>query len=319
MFEMECDLRVLTFCRESQSNSDIHGYPIAEFIFEQNKALESLGVNFDYYLIRKGGFRGYLKEVYNFRLYLKKKLFDYDIVHAHGGHIGVLANSQRRIPVITTYHGSDLNNPINRLISLNAVKYSKENIFVSKELLSKVKNVFNNNVIPCGVDFDIFQPVDKVKCRNEIGFDTNEKIILFAGQRERKEKNYELAKEAADVANIHNLFELKGYVRKEVNLLLNACDLLLLTSISEGSPQVIKEAMACNCPIVATDVGDIGQIISDTEGCFITSFDPVDVAKKIKLALQFNKRTNGRELIKHLDNQVIAKKILETYQKAIRK
>ena len=94
------------------------------------------------------------------------------------------------------------------------------------------------------------------------------------------------------------LIELDNRNREEVNLLLNACNLLLLTSTSEGSPQVIKEAMACNRPIVATDVGDIRELIGDTEGCYLTSFDPDDVAKKIKLALQFETSINASERIK---------------------
>jgi teichuronic acid biosynthesis glycosyltransferase TuaC len=78
---------------------------------------------------------------------------------------------------------------------------------------------------------------------------------------------------------------------------------------------VIKEAMACNCPIVSTDVGDVRALIGDTEGCYITTFDPADVAEKIRLALAFGKRTNGRENIGHLDNRIIAGKIVEVYKK----
>jgi teichuronic acid biosynthesis glycosyltransferase TuaC len=72
--------------------------------------------------------------------------------------------------------------------------------------------------------------------------------------------------------------------------LLNAADLLLLTSLTEGSPQVIKEAMACNCPIVATDVGDIREIIGYTDGCYITTFKPSDVAVKIQAAFLLGKK-----------------------------
>jgi len=114
------------------------------------------------------------------------------------------------------------------------------------------------------------------------------------------------------------LIELENRSREEVNLLLNACNLLLLTSFSEGSPQIIKEAMACNCPVVATDVGDIREVIKGTDGCYITSFDPEDVAEKIKLALQFKGRTNGRKKIQHFDNDLIAEKVYNVYEQIVK-
>lgn len=307
-------MKVLTVCREIPQNLLIHKQSIAEFIFEQNTSLEKYGVDYDYFLIKRGGIPGYLNEIRNLHRFLKERNYNYSLIHAHGGHIGSLANTQRKIPVITTFHGSDINDPANRLISLFAIMLSKTNIFVSPEIFYKVRHFTHSNIIPCGVDFDIFNPIDKVKSRQKLGLNQNDKIVLFAGRRDRTEKNYKLAEEAANMVNINDFIELKDYTREEVKLLLNACDVLLLTSVSEGSPQVIKEAMACNCPIVATDVGDIRQIISNTEGCYITSFNPSDVAEKIKLALKFNKRTNGRNTIKHLDTQVIALKILELYQ-----
>jgi len=100
-------------------------------------------------------------------------------------------------------------------------------------------------------------------------------------------------------------------------LLMNAVDLVLMTSFTEGSPQFIKEAMACNCPIVSTDVGDVKDVIKNTKGCYITSYIPEDVATKIELALNYGKKTDGREHIKHFDNELIALKILNVYKKII--
>lgn len=122
---------------------------------------------------------------------------------------------------------------------------------------------------------------------------------MFAGAFDNWVKNSKLAIESVMNISDTELLELKGYNRNQVSLLMNACDVILITSFSEGSPQVIKEAMACNLPIVSTDVGDVKEVIGNTEGCYITSFDPKDVAEKIKMALDFGKRTNGRENIKH--------------------
>lgn len=104
--------------------------------------------------------------------------------------------------------------------------------------------------------------------------------------------------------------------------MINSSDFLLLTSFREGSPQVIKEAMACNCPIVSTDVGDIKWVIGNTEGCYLTTFDPKVVAEKLKMAIEFAQtkgRTNGRDRIIQLglDAESVAKKVLEVYQKVL--
>jgi len=100
---------------------------------------------------------------------------------------------------------------------------------------------------------------------------------------------------------------------------MSAADILILTSLWEGSPNVIKEAMACNCPIVSTDVGDVKEIIRKTDGCYIASYDVVDVADKVGKALSFGRRTNGRQNIKHLDNNIIADKIISLYRLVLSK
>ena len=169
---------------------------------------------------------------------------------------------------------------------------SKKNIFVSRGIQRKAIRK-SSIVIPCGVDTKLFREFSRRKARNYFGFN-EEDIILFAGQFDRQVKNPKLALEIADNLNI-KIIELKNYTRKEVFLLLNSVDLLLMTSYSEGSPQIIKEAMACNCPIVSTDVGDVKSLTSDVEGCYISTFAPANVAKKINNVFKYNKRTKGRK------------------------
>ena len=117
------------------------------------------------------------------------------------------------------------------------------------------------------------------------------------------------------------LIELKGYTREEVNRLMCACDCLLMTSKTEGSPQVIKEAMACGCPIVSVDVGDVAERTDGVEGCYIVkSREPMDIAEALRKAIAFEGKTNGREkiLAAGLTNEQVAKKIIEIYQEILR-
>ena len=110
------------------------------------------------------------------------------------------------------------------------------------------------------------------------------------------------------------IIELKNYSREEVALLMNAADLALMTSPNEGSPQFIKEALACNCPVVSTDVGDVRENIGSIAGCFITSFEAADISAKIQQAFGVG-RIDGQERVKRFNLDFIARRILTIYQK----
>ena len=288
---------------------------IAPFIQEQGDALSQLGVEIAYFPIEGKGLCGYLKN--KKRLLSKINEFMPDLIHAHYGLSGLLANLQRKIPVITTYHGSDINNakilPLSRLNMILSV----HNIFVSEKNRLKSNQTRNQSLIPCGVDINLFKPQDKSKARKILDLNEDKIYILFAGAFANSVKNSALAKSAVSLLNDVCLIELQGYSREEVALLINAVDVVLLTSFTEGSPQIIKEAMACNCPIVSVPVGDIENVISGTAGCFISTYKPTDIADKLKQALEYEKRTDGRERILSLglDREAVAKQILSVYKK----
>lgn len=120
-----------------------------------------------------------------------------------------------------------------------------------------------------------------------------------------------------DYPNVE-LLELKGYSRYEVTLLMCAADAFLMTSLSEGSPQVIKEAMACGCPIVSVDVGDVRERTEGVEGCYVANTrNPEDLAQLLKKALTFGNKINGREKIiaDGLDNKFVAARLMDIYKK----
>ncbi|MFZ4583306.1 MAG: glycosyltransferase, partial [Paludibacter sp.] len=241
--------------------------------------------------------------------------FSPDLIHAHYGLSGLLANTQLRIPVVTTYHGSDINVSKVFVLSRLNMLLSAFNIFVSTKNLHKSNLKRNFALIPCGVDTSIFYPIEKNEARKQLGFELDKKIILFAGDFKNAVKNPELAKTVVNSLENVELIELKGYTRSEVALVMNAVDVCLLTSFSEGSPQFIKEAMACNCPIVSVNVGDVEEVIKDTLGCYVTSYDVRELSQKIEIALDLVERTSGRDRIflKQLEQNAVVQKLIEIY------
>ncbi|HQJ21071.1 MAG TPA: glycosyltransferase [Bacteroidales bacterium] len=295
-----------------------NNHQISPFIAEPVELMIRSGISIRYFLIQGKGIRGYIKN----RVLLKKEIMEYnpDIVHAHYGFSGLLANLQRKVPVITTFHGSDINLITNRPFSVLTSLLSKSSIFISQKLSRKLIIKGRSAIIPSGVDLDLFFPVDKVESRKQLGLPIHEKLVLFAGSFDNRIKNYPLAKAATDSLNNVRLIEMKGYKRKEVALLMNACDVALLTSIHEGSPQFIKEALACNRPIVSTDVGDVRILMENVEGCFIAKPDSVDIAGKISQAMHFENAPNGRQRIIDLGLELntIAAKIIDVYHSVLR-
>ena len=173
-------------------------------------------------------------------------------------------------------------------------------------------------ILPCGVDSKNIKITEKLTAANEMGLPTDKKYILFGGAFSDLRKNYPLLKESIALLNRNdiNVIEMRGLNRAQITKLMCGCDVFALPTKREGSPQALKEAMACNCPIIATDVADIKYIMGEIDGTYITSFDPKDVADKITQALEFGKRTNGRQRIIDLglDDETVAKRIFEIYK-----
>lgn len=290
----------------------------APFIVEQVEALRRCGCEIDFFGVTGKGVWGYLRNLSALKEIIRT--FHPSVIHAHYGLSGLLANLQLKVPVVTTYHGSDINDPKALGFSKKAMRLSAWNIFVSRGIMEKARQGNNCSLLPCGIDLDLLQPIEKQDARQELGLSSGKKYVLFAGAFDNAVKNAPLAQEAVALLHDENveLLELKGYTRQEVNLLFCAVDTLLLTSLNEGSPQVIKEAMACGCPIVSVDVGDVKERTDGLEGCFVSKTrEPQELVGLLQKAFQFKGKTDGRTRIvaDGLDNRAVAKRIVEIYER----
>lgn len=290
----------------------------APFITEQVEAVQKLGVECKFFGIVGKGIIGYIRQLPRLEKAIRE--FRPDLIHAHYGLSGLLANYQRNIPVITTYHGSDIND--NRVLQLSkkAIKRSRFNIFVSQKNVDTAKPMGDYALIPCGINLEDYPLIDKTEARRIMGLDYGQKYILFPGSFDNPVKNANLAKDTLKEVPEIKLLELKGYTRVQVITMMQAVDAMLLTSFSEGSPQVIKEALACGCPIVSVDVGDVAERVSGIDGCYVTSSNAASLTNALTKALAFGKRTRGRDAILRdgLTNDLIASRLINIYKACVK-
>ena len=307
----------------------------APFIVEQAEALQRIGCEVVWFGVQGKGIAGYIQEIP--RLIKRISEFRPDVIHAHYGLSCLLANlATRRVPVVSTYHGSDINMPKVRMFSKLAMWLSAWNIFVSKRNMALAGAVEGKkcSLIPCGINIPLpWNDLQNQKVEQQTLNQWVEEVllgekkhVLFAGAFDNAVKDPELAKQAMQELTKERvnaeLVELKGYTRDQVNALMYNCDAFLMTSKTEGSPQVIKEALVCGCPIVSVDAGDVKERLEGVEGCYVVeSRNSRDLAEALKKALAFNGRTNGRQRIIDvgLTNEQVADRIVQIYEKVLRK
>ncbi|MCD4664658.1 MAG: glycosyltransferase family 4 protein [Bacteroidales bacterium] len=305
------------------SGNNVNG--ISPIIKAQADSLIKQGIEVDFYPIIGKGYQGYLKNIFPLKKYLKINKFD--IVHTHYSLSSYVASLAGAKPMVVSLMGSDVMSKGWAKILIRIFNsFFWESCIVKSSDMKKSLGIENTYIIPNGVNFKLHQPSDQNKALKELGWNLRKKHIIFAANLIREEKNYQLAEKAFQLLNKEdvNLHFLQNVPHEKIPVYFAASSITLLTSLWEGSPNVVKEAMACNCPIVATDVGDVQWLFGNEPGHFITGFEPEDVAEKIKMALEFSEkygRTNGRKRIMELglDAETVANKIIDIYKKAIKK
>ncbi len=303
---------------------------VKPFITSQIDSLRQAGVSVD--VINLNATRNTLNYVSGmYRIMSRSRRQRYDLIHAHYSYCGWSARLQGKVPVILSLMGSDLYGIANEgggqtpagllnIYSTRVLVKLMDTVIVKSARMKEMVDARHVYVIPNGVDFTKFKPASFGMNRSAA---SSEKRILFLGNPQLRRKNFPLAFQALEIvkkkypgARLESAF---GVDQDKVVELMNSAHLLLLTSLQEGSPNVIKEAMACNLPIVSTDVGDVGEVIGSTDGCYITTFAPDDVAEKVIKVLDRGVRTNGRDMIRHLEINKVARRIIGVYESVLKR
>ena len=300
-------------------------YPTADrphfgvFVKDQVESLRKQGLEVD--VLFMDGRRSKLNYLWGFpRLWKRIRGGGYDLLHAHYVFSGLVARGQWQLPVVLTHHGPEVFRTWESRLCRLSRRWFDKLIVVSPEMQRRL-DVPYAEVIPCGIDTNRFRPMPQEEARRLAGLPAGKKLVLWAGEHHRPEKRFDLVQAAMEILTARDpsveLVRLSSRPHEIVPAFMNACDVLLLTSDAEGSPMVIKEAMACNVPVVSTPVGDVPEVIGGTEGCFICSQDPPDVADKLQQGLAFRKRTNGRDAVLPMDLAEISKRIIAVYEQAL--
>ena len=159
--------------------------------------------------------------------------------------------------------------------------------------------------------------MDRAVARGKLGWSQETRHVLFPAARDRPEKRFGLARAAVAEARASGvpieLHELDGVGRDDVPLWLNGSDAVLLTSTHEGSPNVVKEALACDVPVVSVDVGDVSERVAGVDGCHIAAATPGDLASKLLLALS-SQRPEARRAVEEIALPRIAERLQAIYE-----
>lgn len=292
---------------------------VSAFVQSQFDSLKSKGLDVILFPVVGHGILAHFRAAMDLRKLVRKE--KPDIIHAHYsicGYVAELSTLFLRPNVIVSILGSFPQ----KNLKFRIVRYFIKHIWdctIVKSKRTATQIGLPLSVIPNGVNLEQFHLMDFIKARELCQFADCKKYIIWCSHPSRSEKRFSLAQEAVALLHDDNviLYPVYDQPHDEVVRYMCAADALLLTSVSEGSPNVIKEAMACNCPIVSTDVGDVRWVTENVEGIYVADHDdPESICNCLRKALTFNGRTHGRDEIvrKGLSTECIADRIIGLYR-----
>jgi teichuronic acid biosynthesis glycosyltransferase TuaC len=258
----------------------------------------------------------------------------YDVVHGHYGLWCAVARLYWRAPLVCSFLGDDvLGTPsgdgrhswkgevVRRLAPLLG-RLARAVVVQSPEMKRRLPAIEDRlRVVPGGVDFSQFRPMPRAEARQALGWDPDRPHVLFCADPRIPVKNFTLARQAVETlirSGIEaELVVLHGLPHDQIPVRMNASNALLVASIHEGSPTVVKEAMACNVPVVSTDVGDVRDVVGRTDGCSVCAPDARDLAEGLARAVCRREPTSGREDMRHLDNRIAIQRLIAVYRDVV--
>lgn len=299
------------------------------FAHRQMNSLKASSIDVDFFILKS---RTSLKILFADMIAFRRKLatFKPNIVHAHYGTVtSFFCALGANKPLLITFRGSDLNpvpgenafrGGIKHLLSQLSTFRAKHIICVSQELKERLWWASDKvSIMPSGVDSSIFKPLPMKTAREQLGLSLTDRIVLFNVGKSPLVKRLDLAEDAVEFVNMHYqhicFVKLYGNVEPdEMPYYYNAADCLLLTSDHEGSPNVVKEALSCNCPIVSVDVGDVRDRLADAWPSKIVKRDPAEIGEGIIEILKMGKRSNGHDLIQDISLEKQGVQLASIYQ-----
>ena len=245
----------------------------------------------------------------------RRSFGEYDLVHANYGLTGPAALTQPQLPVVLSLWGSDLMGKYGHLSRLCARQ--ADAVIVMSEKMADILDT-DCHVIPHGVDVERFRPTERRAARDRVGWDPEGTHVLFPYPREREVKDYPRARRVVEAAAQRlgeqpTLHTLHNVPHERMPDYYNAADVLLLTSKREGSPNSVKEALACNLPVVATAVGDVRERLDGVEPSFVCTSDE-ELVDGLCRVVRRAERSNGRETIDSLSLSGMAERIRAVYR-----
>jgi glycosyltransferase involved in cell wall biosynthesis len=325
--EQRKTMRVLMITCEWPSPSNPHGAP---FIVRQVEFLRKAGVDVEVF-----AFRGAKKPLRYlqawFRVHRRIRQGSYDVVHAQWGQSAIIA-LPTRLPLVVTFRGGEGEMPVGRggnyialehflrAICLFVARRATELVLVSPHLQQFLPHR-QFHVIPSGLDFSKLPLIPQAEARRQLGLPMATPLVLFVGDPNEARKRYGLARQIVSRLDDDLQAELVlawNVPHQTIPVYMSACDAFLFTSMWEGSPNVVKEALACNLPVVSTAVGDVSERLKGVTGCSVfAEVDVEEMADALKAILQRRQRIDGRRAVSDLDENLLAQKMIAVYQRAL--